>query len=1256
MIDLGENYNKIEGKPGDEEEEKVCLFDNCVTSGCLGDEEEEKVCLFDNCVTSGCLGDLISTKEAAQILGVSQETLKQWRTRRIFGVRFFPADVKDKGAWYYYRERVEQLKEVYNKGNLQNVYTASRNNLSDDDNETIYYEGDEVAEILGVNKATLTKWRQTNYFSPNFIGHEGTYYYSSDRVKKLVANRQVLIAPAETNIKSEESTPVDSSQNVSVNQRKQELQNLPEELLRQARFFRVGRMFEGKWNQKAPVDKWNNCDNQKKFDELQYTDERQMAGFDIVGHGKGADYLVADFDHVLNADGTFKNSDVGDWLSALCTSTYWEKSFSGDGYHVLFKPADDEFPALASGKSACLDFGDDGKIELFYKPNGRYFLLTGWVQSPQNANAEISADCEVVHDLLKEIATKNSVVTEQKENVPAQHFSINVSTDNPPEYEKARIEKMLELIPPAELLDNEWLAVVSSLKNLEVPYSVIDEWNKRDAERYNERENLTRVNSLSDSTFGIGTIHSLAKRFGYVEKDFKRQWFKENPQFDAQIIKAQEYGKRIGKDFIPKEFFDKIYKQFEDSESLAQQVLSLVTDFFAGEIRADYDLLRDTGVCEFKELSEMQEKSVEVDDAFFIQKVASSSIISYSAAIAQISNDTETRSAYVNFYDAIKKAKKFRLGVFNNFVKECIEKIELVKKSVAGLRSRSTAIFKAAQIATDDGLVYPTRNYLVGNDGIMAWDKRDDWVEITHRPIKITALYRRNEDDTRLVDLWTIDTDGKDLVIDCVEKDIISDARKITSLSARGLDVISKHAAAVVQYLSEFIDVNKEKLKLRRMHTKLGWYNNETNFFIVPTDDRFKIDKNRAGNFAQALKIHGDFEIWKETAREIMKYPVAEFILAASFSVPLLKICGERSFSIYLFSDSKSGKSAVVRFAGSVWGNKKVVKNLRATKNGIETELAECSDFPAIYDEKQLAENLDMSQLAYLIGNEEGKGRSTPDATAKKRWQWRTIGILTGEEPMHWDAKTQGAITRCMTFFIDAKKIIPDDLSKKIYEVVVPSHYGHAGKFFMDNLLEHFKDDFSHFREIRQAIIAKIHESTKQKNLIDEYCRYIATVAVGNYLMKQILFGIDDATAINSAVTNALEITKLLKSERELSDVTREWEFVSGWIAENAAKILGNPAMSVQNIGGTVQPVHPSQIIGEQKSDNLFIISKSLNTALQLAGYNPAKVINDLAKAGYIDKSKSRITQLQRINNVPTRVYQIKLADENSEKDENFKF
>ena len=134
---------------------------------------------------------------------------------------------------------------------------------------------------------------------------------------------------------------------------------------------------------------------------------------------------------------------------------------------------------------------------------------------------------------------KNSVVAEQKENVPAQNFSINCATDDPPEYQSARIEKMKELINPADLVYSDWLAVVSSLKNLGVPYSVIDEWNKQDAERYDEYENKKTFDALNDPSFDMQTLHGIANKFGYKEGDFKRQWYKDNPQFDKRKYKSR---------------------------------------------------------------------------------------------------------------------------------------------------------------------------------------------------------------------------------------------------------------------------------------------------------------------------------------------------------------------------------------------------------------------------------------------------------------------------------------------------------------------------------------------------------------------------------------------------------------------------------------------------------------------------------------------------------------------------------------------
>ena len=80
--------------------------------------------------------DLLSTKEAAKLINVSPNTLTQWRVRKLFGVPFFTADEMHGDTWYYYRERVEQLKSVYKKGILRNfrkIVEASQN--CDEDNQ-----------------------------------------------------------------------------------------------------------------------------------------------------------------------------------------------------------------------------------------------------------------------------------------------------------------------------------------------------------------------------------------------------------------------------------------------------------------------------------------------------------------------------------------------------------------------------------------------------------------------------------------------------------------------------------------------------------------------------------------------------------------------------------------------------------------------------------------------------------------------------------------------------------------------------------------------------------------------------------------------------------------------------------------------------------------------------------------------------------------------------------------------------------------
>lgn len=95
------------------------------------------------------------------------------------------------------------------------------------------------------------------------------------------------------------------------------------------------------------------------------------------------------------------------------------------------------------------------------------------------------------------------------------------STDEPTDEERARA--MLEFIPLKDLSENEWLSAVSALKNLGFSYAEVDALNQG-GKHYNERENRTRWESLHDPSFDIATLHGIAKRYGYSEKDFQREW------------------------------------------------------------------------------------------------------------------------------------------------------------------------------------------------------------------------------------------------------------------------------------------------------------------------------------------------------------------------------------------------------------------------------------------------------------------------------------------------------------------------------------------------------------------------------------------------------------------------------------------------------------------------------------------------------------------------------------------------------------
>lgn len=307
-------------------------------------------------------------------------------------------------------------------------------------------------------------------------------------------------------------------------------ENLPDEILNAPRFFLVGK-------NKVPLTKgWNNPENQRD-----YRDVKGVAGFDTCGRGQAVDYLFLDFDHVLNDKGEFVNETVKKWFKFIHEKlgSFCERSISGHGLHILAKPTLGKFPPINAGKNGVLRFGDSAKLEIFYGGAGRYCLVTGAVFecAPKTAIASGEVVDEVLQKLLDSIQNQLQAKEKHVDAEDKRTFQISASGQNrnmtlinerenedEPEYDMHRAHIMLNCIDPSTLDDSDWFAVISACKNIGIDYPTVDAWNRRDPERYAERENQTRWNSAKDPSFNIETLHGKAKRFGYDERTVWHEW------------------------------------------------------------------------------------------------------------------------------------------------------------------------------------------------------------------------------------------------------------------------------------------------------------------------------------------------------------------------------------------------------------------------------------------------------------------------------------------------------------------------------------------------------------------------------------------------------------------------------------------------------------------------------------------------------------------------------------------------------------
>lgn len=116
-----------------------------------------------------------------------------------------------------------------------------------------------------------------------------------------------------------------------------------------------------------------------------------------------------------------------------------------------------------------------------------------------------------------------------------------------------------------------------------------------------------------------------------------------------------------------------------------------------------------------------------------------------------------------------------------------------------------------------------------------------------------------------------------------------------------------------------------------------------------------------------------------------------------------------------MWHDSKSGKTAAIKMAISVWGDPaRLMGSFNATNVGLERMACILKHIPFAIDELQVlnSRKLSVENIIYSLANGFGRLRGSKDGTIQETLSWRNSVITSGEQPMTKENSNDGAMTR----------------------------------------------------------------------------------------------------------------------------------------------------------------------------------------------------------------------------------------------------
>ncbi|MDR1364063.1 MAG: DUF927 domain-containing protein [Oscillospiraceae bacterium] len=458
----------------------------------------------------------------------------------------------------------------------------------------------------------------------------------------------------------------------------------------------------------------------------------------------------------------------------------------------------------------------------------------------------------------------------------------------------------------------------------------------------------------------------------------------------------------------------------------------------------------------------------------------------------------------------------------------------------------------------------------------------------------------------------------------------IFNRNSIIKYADSGLPVSSGNASEIIKFLCDYENTNLEKIPLIRSISRMGWVGKEFYPHFVKSEIQFETEYKEATNIMRCTNGSGDFKIWKTYTKKLRENIFGRFLLASSFASPLLKLLGHRVFFVHIWHDSKSGKTAAIKTAISIWGNPmKLMGSFNATAVGLERMAGILKHLPFALDELQVlnSHRQCVENIIYSLGNGFGRLRGAKEGAVQETLNWCNIILTSGEQPICKESSNDGVLTRVLELY--GKPCESVDFAHDLH-IMSTNHYGFAGKkyieFLVNLILLHRRKIKKDFEILRGEIKKRSFENSDTAHLDN-----ISTVCLGDYYSSISVFERDEEMAKNEAIWLGVEIFKNTKDFDKSDTTDRAWDFVIGWVISNKNRFLPDS----------------TPCYGRIENDFVYVIPNILRNALEENGFNYGKVTRGFKERGFIETRKNQrnheIMQIpKRINGIVHKCFVIK--------------